>query len=458
MAVITRKRKNQTVYFVATYWKRKQYVERIGTERREAERVDARNKKAVKAGTFVPPLSGGRATVASFAADWLARRTNRSADQERYLIEDVALTAEWFAGLKLPAVTSQDVVRLFTEIKATRRWGNKVTSNSFSALKQMFRSAVFVEAIPSNPCDIPRSELKLSRKPDKQKLPYPRQDSRELLSEKVAITRRVFVALALYTGMRCGEICGRRWRDWIRDAEPLTALHVHTQYDDRPLKGDDDDTSRERKVPVHPELERILTWWWTEGWKLANRRTPRLDDFIVPSSRSPEQCYTKSGAGKVWRAACKDAGVKNLSLHATRHTFMTQARRCHQRTDIIESLTHNAGGKMVDHYNHWEWDPQCEVMAALSFEDRSSRVIVASVNTTRNPAGFSAPPPGLEAGTQAENNAKQRASTKKSTRNSAAKTARGARGDADFVARQDLSWAELELLGGDELAALLGAA
>lgn len=33
-----------------------------------------------------------------------------------------------------------------------------------------------------------------------------------------------------------------------------------------------------RKVPVHPELERILTWWFDEGFKIAFRRCPAADD------------------------------------------------------------------------------------------------------------------------------------------------------------------------------------
>src|SRR5689334_1568428 len=107
--------------------------------------------------------------------------------------------------------------------------------------------------------------------------------------------RRVFLWLAFYTGMREGEICGRRWRDWVRDSLPLGALLCTSQYDDRPLKGDDADSgdTRPRVIPVHRELAAVLDDWWNSGWEVVYGRTPTEDDFIYPNRFEPERSHSK---------------------------------------------------------------------------------------------------------------------------------------------------------------------
>jgi len=46
-------------------------------------------------------------------------------------------------------------------------------------------------------------------------------------------------------------------------------------------------------------------------------------------------------------------------------TSTTQARRASpQAKELVEQITHNAAGEMVDNYTHWEWDPLCSVVSA----------------------------------------------------------------------------------------------
>jgi hypothetical protein len=55
------------------------------------------------------------------------------------------------------------------------------------------------------------------------------------------------------------------------------------------------------------------------------------------------------------------------SLHSTRHTFITWARRGGARSDVLEVVTHNAAGKMIDQYTHWDWEPLCDAVACLNY-------------------------------------------------------------------------------------------
>ena len=92
MAVVPKKRKDSTTYYVCTWFAGKAYWERSGTDKREAERLDARRKREVEAGEFKPHAVVKRSTVAEYAAAWGKGRTNVSAsDDRRNLARFIAL-------------------------------------------------------------------------------------------------------------------------------------------------------------------------------------------------------------------------------------------------------------------------------------------------------------------------------------------------------------------------------
>ena len=89
-------------------------------------------------------------------------------------------------------------------------------------------------------------------------------------------------------GWRCtpalgeGEICGLRLRSWDSEATPLGCLEIDSQYDGQALKTDSDDRVRPRKVPVHPDLARLLKMVDRERFEFVYCRKPRPDDALVP--------------------------------------------------------------------------------------------------------------------------------------------------------------------------------
>jgi integrase len=86
------------------------------------------------------------------------------------------------------------------------------------------------------------------------------------------------------------------------------------------------------------------------------------------------------------RCGCAHAlrwGVTNRSLHSTRHTFITLARRGGARTEVVEQITHNAAGTIVDHYTHRDWNELCQAVLALQLPavDVAKNVATLSVST-----------------------------------------------------------------------------
>lgn len=352
------------VWWITFQWKGEPYWIRSGTDEREARREDARIKKARDAGTWRPDAAPSKATVRDWFERYLPTRVNRAADGERQQVRDHVLSLEWFALLPVRDVKPLDVEKVVKAIRASGKLSEKSISNIFTVVNQAFKRAVFEELRSDNPCaHLPPGTI--IRTKGKQRLPYSRAEARQILAcDDIPLPVRIWIAIAFYTGMREGEICGRRWSDWAK-GEPLGVLRVHTQYNDLPLKTDDAEMVRPRYVPVHPVLAELLQAWWDQGFELQFCRKPRPEDFIVPTAGL--LAHSRSSAYRAFRRALAKAGVENRSLHSTRHTFISVVRAGTNRHDLVERITHNAKGTTLDQYTHSEWESLCEVMMGTDY-------------------------------------------------------------------------------------------
>lgn len=358
MSVIEKKRKRGTTYYVETWWNKAPWRERSGTDKREAERLDARRKREVAAGTFRPTEVIQRATVALYAADWGAARKNISAaDDRRNLARFLAV--EEFGALHLDDVRPRHIIEALGKLKSTA--SVKTLQNAYGTLRTMFRDAVIAELVGTNPCVLPRGFF--AGEPTAEREPYTRAEAAVLARHhSIPWPIRVLNTLCLLGGFREGEACGLRWSDLDQEAEPLWSLACSRQYGGRALK-----TRRPRVVPVHPELQEALAAWGETGFVELMGRAATPDDFIVPhaSARVRGGHHTRSTYYKAFVSGCKAAGVPCRSLHSTRHTMITLARRGGARKDVLEQVTHNAKGDIVDRYTHMDWQPLCDAVLAI---------------------------------------------------------------------------------------------
>lgn len=362
MAVVGKKRKTSTTYYVVTWWNDKAWQERSGTDRREADRLDARRKREVADGTFLPagtrPQPKKGATLDEYAALWGAERVNVSASDDRRNLGRFRALA-WLAGMALADVRPRHVIAALKELRG--KVSEKSLKNAYGTLTTMCRDAVIAEVISANPCVLPRNFFDGAAA--KEREVYERGEVAVLLSHHaIPSPVRVLNALCLLGGLREGEACGRRWRDLGVVPGALMALAVGTQYAGRALK-----TKKARVVPVHPELAAILQEWAAGDFAALMGRQPEPADYIVPylSPRSTAGLYTRSIYYKAFVAGCEAAGVRARSLHSTRHTMVTMARRGGADRQILSKVTHNAKGEIIDRYNHPEWEPLCAAVLAI---------------------------------------------------------------------------------------------
>lgn len=382
MAIVPRELKNgKTTYYVTFTWQGRTVWERSGTSKREAASLEGERKEQVRRGAYRPHLPGGsRATVETWFAYYLTTRKNRSLENDVSLLENHVLSHKPFASMRLASVGPRDVLALVDHLKSVPTIGAKTVAIIYGLVRQAFGRAAFEEVIDKSPTDdIPKGTIKWKSR--KKRKPYSREDASKLMTdERIPWDFRVWIALAFFTGMREGEVCGRRFRDWDRTWKPLSCLSVHSQYNDQPLKTDDDEDVRPRQVPIHAELETILDEWQRDGFELVFLRKPTADDYIVPHRKIG--VHSKSSAYKAWRRALARVGVENRSLHSTRHTFISVVRSNGAAKDVVEAITHNARGDVLDGYTEFEWVTRCRAVEVFDVAvDRKPSEALASLQS-----------------------------------------------------------------------------
>ncbi len=146
----------------------------------------------------------------------------------------------------------------------------------------------------------------------------------------------------------------------------LGSLFVHCQYDDRRLKTATGDDDKERMVPAHPVLASTLAQWKLGGFAQVYGRPPTADDRIIPDARNM-QALTMGIVSKRAPKDCAALGIPNKGMHGLRRFFVTYTRAGGARPDVLERITHNAKGTILDTYTDAEglWSALCEAVQCL---------------------------------------------------------------------------------------------
>ena len=217
----------------------------------------------------------------------------------------------------------------------------KTVSDIMSVLRQIFRYAS--DHGVALPFDI--SSITVKKEEPEMRILSEKQQGRlsRFLQEKIENDfdcRDLGVLLALYTGMRLGEVCALRWED-ISFSEQ--AVFVHRTMQRIQTK---DDPLRKTKIIITTPKSRSSTRWIPLPEKLfqilARCRkgksgyilTGREDSYVEP--RSMERYFQK---------ILKEAGLEKINFHALRHTFAT---RCVERGFDTKSLSEILGHSNVN--------------------------------------------------------------------------------------------------------------
>ena len=360
---------------------------RLGSNEARALRKFHQVRRLENGGDSAGAPASPRMTLRTVAERWLeAQKADGVRDADRDFGRFKNHVDPLIGSKRIGDIEARDLMLMIRELKRQKkangspRHADGSIVNILGVCSSVFELAILEGAIEHNPVKhIP--SRKRPKKRGKGGIPYRHHEAVALMTDlRVPADRRILNTLQALTGMRIGEACGRRWRDYDRETPGLGALHVWSQYDDQPLKTGRAAHEKERFVPVHPVLAKALAEWRLGGFVEAYGRPPSGDDFIVPDPATMG-ARTQNKAGKGHRADAELLGiyVPGRLTHGLRRWFISTCRNASARTEVVELMTHNAKGEVIDAYTSWEWSTLCGELTKLEVDLNPAKLIVLPV-------------------------------------------------------------------------------
>ena len=204
---------------------------------------------------------------------------------------------------KLSALTRVEVQDFADRLLASGLDPSTV-KNALKPLRVIYRRALARSEVAINPTTA--LELPAARG-RRQRIADPAEAA--ALLEALPPADRAHWALALYGGLRRGEIWALRWEDVDLEAG---VIHVRRSWDPKAGEIEPKSAAGTRRVPIASVLRRILIEHkLRQGGDAATRIVLDVDGKLKHSTTLTERAH------KVWRKA----GLEPIGLHECRHTF-----------------------------------------------------------------------------------------------------------------------------------------
>lgn len=273
-------------------------------------------------------------------------RTNK-----RSYIDDVYMCkvfCEFFKGYFLDEITPQlveDYKRWRVEgvtRKGTRRSRGRV-NRELNSLSRIFSLAVDDELLSSNPARKKRFKLDDERK----RFLSVYEEDRLMRALEANERTRMIVTIALYTGMRRGEIFNLRWRDVDFDRE---LIHVRNTK-----------TAKDRSIPITPRVQDVLA--------ILKQKSNYNEYVFVRTKNTVKKDLRRENPLSIDRAfknALKDAGIKDFRFHDLRHSAGTRLADAGVPMIVIADILGHSDLRTTKRYTHATDPARREAMKKLS--------------------------------------------------------------------------------------------
>lgn len=173
------------------------------------------------------------------------------------------------------------------------------------------------------------------------------------------------VLIAMYTGMRIGEICGLLWSDFD---EEIGALHVRRTVQrvtdnsgsTRLLADKPKTAASERVIPLPEKIYKILL----DKKNKLKKRIEKTENISILSGTEdfPEPAKLR----RYFKAALKENKIKNIRFHDLRHGFATYCvQKNFDMKTISEILGHTNASTTLNLYTHSSLEKKREMMRKI---------------------------------------------------------------------------------------------
>ena len=317
----------------------------------KAWRADAQS--AIRRGTLRGPST---ITIAEACDAWEkgvreGSIRNRSGDPYKpSVIRGYSQSIRLYVKPKLGARKLSSLTRVDVQDFADRMLASgldpSTVKNTLKPLRVIYRRAVARSEVAINPTSA--LELPACRG---RRLRIADPAEAAALVEALPAADRAVWGLALYAGLRRGELWALRWEDVDLEGG---VIHVKRAWDDKEGEIEPKSEAGTRRVPIAAVLRRILVEHkLRQGGEDAMRIVIDSDGKVKHSTTLTERAH------KIWKVA----GLKPIGLHECRHTFASLMIAAGVNAKALSTyIGHASISITMDRYGHLM--PGSEVEAA----------------------------------------------------------------------------------------------
>ncbi len=276
-------------------------------------------------GKFLDVVKKEQVTFEDFAQEYLdiySKHHKKSWITDEFRLKDLG---EFFKGKFLYEITAKDIERFKIErLKQTIGETDKTISPStvnreLGTLRGMFNKAVSWGKLQTSPM----KSVQFLREPP-GRLRFLETEEISTLISNCSSQLRSIVVLALFTGMRRGEIFGLKWRDF--------------DFKRRIITLSDTKNGQKREVPMSETVNNAI---------LQIREHPDSPYVFCNGQGRSRQDIRQS-----FSTALKKSGITNLHFHDLRHTFASQLVMSGVDLNTVRELLGHKDIAMTLRYSH----------------------------------------------------------------------------------------------------------
>jgi integrase len=258
-----------------------------------------------------------------------------------------------FANKSIAGIRADDVAGLIRELEAEGLSG-KTIENYLLPLYGTMKFAVRRGLISSNPCALLTSDERPLRKWRREKHVWSDEEIEALIHASEELARQPearydyspLIRIALYTGLRQGELLGLQWGDI--DLEE-GVLYVRRQWTRSNEYGPTKTPAGVRRIPLPKELVQFFI-----ELKLRSERSADEDPVVASKERTPlgHRNVTRRG----FEPAVGRAGIEGVTFHDMRHAFASRMiARGIEPVTLARLMGHEDIRETLNTYAHM-WD------------------------------------------------------------------------------------------------------
>lgn len=229
-------------------------------------------------------------------------------------------------------------------------------------LSSVLECAAENELIAKNP--ISKSVKPTGGKPKAEKEALTVDEQKKFLEHAAKSSKYRFYALALQTGMRCGELSALTWADVDFINRKISVRRSLSYIKDVGfVVGSPKTKSGIREIPLTEAAIRIL---YDQREKRKENKITRIEykDFVFLSPNGKPFSLKNCNAGI--KTICKNAKIRDISMHILRHTFATRCIEGGMRPKTLQNiLGHSTVEMTMNLYVHATEDSKAEEMGLV---------------------------------------------------------------------------------------------